>query len=158
METSRYVKDPIMIKAFREFLAKGLSENLQNEKIFWGRCATHAKVILIDDAWISIGSANCQKRSFYTDIEMGTVVVHDVWVKEYRKRLWRFLCRQAVNNVPDSIDQALNIWDSSWGANQNTAQLNPGKVLRAYFKLEGYYDPYSSIKHQRQDPDSNDLI
>jgi phosphatidylserine/phosphatidylglycerophosphate/cardiolipin synthase-like enzyme len=160
VEDPYYVKSPIMIKAFREYLAEGIDEFSQDEKIFWGFCDTHAKVILIDDTWISVGSANCQKRSFYTDIEMGAVVVHDVWVKDYRKRLWSFLCRPAKNDVPDNIDQALNIWDRGWGNSQNTAQLNPNKTGRAFFFRQGYFpdSPYSSILHQRQDPDSNDSI
>jgi hypothetical protein len=91
---------------------------------------------------------------------MGAVVVHDVWVKDYRKRLWSFLCRPAKNDVPDNIDQALNIWDRGWGNSQNTAQLNPNKTGRAFFSRQGYFpdSPYSSILHQRQDPDSNDSI
>lgn len=36
----------------------------------WTGNAVHCKVTIIDDTWCAIGSANCMRRSLYTDIEL----------------------------------------------------------------------------------------
>ena len=36
----------------------------------WTGNAVHCKVTIIDDTWCAVGSANCMRRSLYTDIEL----------------------------------------------------------------------------------------
>jgi phosphatidylserine/phosphatidylglycerophosphate/cardiolipin synthase-like enzyme len=94
-------------------LVKGIPDNDVNDHVVWGNTITHAKVMLIDDKWVSIGSANCMRRSFYTDIEMGVSIMHQSWVLAFRKQFWGSYC--GTNNViPDDIVQALGIWSRIW--------------------------------------------
>lgn len=48
----------------------------------------HAKVAIVDDAWLTIGSANLNEHSLFNDTEMN-IVCHDVELaRETRLRLW----------------------------------------------------------------------
>src|SRR5438552_3333279 len=50
----------------------------------------HAKTTLIDDKWAIIGSANCMRRSLYTDWEHSLAFIEgaDNIVSGYRCKLW----------------------------------------------------------------------
>ncbi|HEY5814451.1 MAG TPA: phospholipase D-like domain-containing protein [Terrimicrobiaceae bacterium] len=41
----------------------------------WTGNAVHCKVTIIDDVWCAIGSANCMRRSLYTDIELSVAIL-----------------------------------------------------------------------------------
>jgi phosphatidylserine/phosphatidylglycerophosphate/cardiolipin synthase-like enzyme len=41
----------------------------------WERNVVHSKVTIIDDIWCAIGSANCMRRSLYTDIELAVGIL-----------------------------------------------------------------------------------
>jgi hypothetical protein len=41
----------------------------------WTGNAVHCKVTIIDDTWCAIGSANCMRRSLYTDIELSIAIL-----------------------------------------------------------------------------------
>src|SRR5205085_5314187 len=48
----------------------------------------HAKVWIVDDAWMTIGSANLNEHSLFNDTEMN-VVIHDAALaRDTRLRLW----------------------------------------------------------------------
>jgi phosphatidylserine/phosphatidylglycerophosphate/cardiolipin synthase-like enzyme len=48
----------------------------------------HAKVGIVDDAWLTVGSANLNAHSFYNDTEVNVVVREPALVREARLRLW----------------------------------------------------------------------
>ena len=48
----------------------------------------HAKVMLVDDKWLTIGTANTDPRSFLIDDEINLVVRDDELAKKLRLRLW----------------------------------------------------------------------
>jgi phosphatidylserine/phosphatidylglycerophosphate/cardiolipin synthase-like enzyme len=41
----------------------------------WTGNAVHCKVTIIDDTWCAIGSANCMRRSLYTDVELSVSIL-----------------------------------------------------------------------------------
>jgi len=41
----------------------------------WNNTAVHSKVTIVDDVWCAVGSANCLRRSLYTDIELSVCVI-----------------------------------------------------------------------------------
>jgi phosphatidylserine/phosphatidylglycerophosphate/cardiolipin synthase-like enzyme len=41
----------------------------------WAGNTVHCKVTIIDDVWCAIGSANCMRRSLYTDIELSVSIL-----------------------------------------------------------------------------------
>jgi phosphatidylserine/phosphatidylglycerophosphate/cardiolipin synthase-like enzyme len=55
----------------------------------------HSKMMLIDDAFASIGSANCNRRGYYSDGECNIFAIRetiadgdDNWIRDLRIRLW----------------------------------------------------------------------
>jgi phosphatidylserine/phosphatidylglycerophosphate/cardiolipin synthase-like enzyme len=78
----------------------------------------HSKTTLVDDHWAIIGSANCTRRSLYTDWEHSVVFVDedDAAVKAYRKKLWAFHFNEANVNTFDNLANSLYRWEPTWGA------------------------------------------
>ena len=48
----------------------------------------HAKVGIVDDRWLTIGSANLNNHSFYNDTEVNVVLHDERLARETRLRLW----------------------------------------------------------------------
>ncbi|MCA1667723.1 MAG: phospholipase D-like domain-containing protein [Thermomicrobia bacterium] len=48
----------------------------------------HAKVAIIDDAWLTIGSANLNERGFFTDSEINAVIADATIARNLRIDLW----------------------------------------------------------------------
>ena len=48
----------------------------------------HAKVGIVDDAWMTIGSANLNEHSLFNDTEMNVVTCDPALVRDTRLRLW----------------------------------------------------------------------
>jgi phosphatidylserine/phosphatidylglycerophosphate/cardiolipin synthase-like enzyme len=48
----------------------------------------HAKVGIVDDSWLTIGSANLNEHSLFNDTEMNLVVTDPARVRNARHRLW----------------------------------------------------------------------
>jgi phosphatidylserine/phosphatidylglycerophosphate/cardiolipin synthase-like enzyme len=49
----------------------------------------HAKIGIVDDRWLCIGSANLNEHSFYNDSEACVITTDETLVRETRLRLWR---------------------------------------------------------------------
>jgi phosphatidylserine/phosphatidylglycerophosphate/cardiolipin synthase-like enzyme len=76
----------------------------------------HSKTTLVDDHWAIIGSANCTRRSLYTDWEHSVVFVdeNDTAVKQYRQRLWASHFGEAPARF-DNLAYSLYRWEPTWG-------------------------------------------
>ena len=48
----------------------------------------HAKIGIVDDRWLTIGSANLNEHSLFNDTEMNLVVLDEPIVRDVRLRLW----------------------------------------------------------------------
>ena len=48
----------------------------------------HAKIGIVDDRWLTLGSANLNEHSLFNDTEMNVVVQHPALARETRLRLW----------------------------------------------------------------------
>jgi len=53
-----------------------------------GPLYVHAKVGIVDDAWLTVGSANLNEHSFFNDTEMNIVTCDARVARETRLRLW----------------------------------------------------------------------
>lgn len=111
------VDKPDVVNAYRNHLVKDIDWQSQRHLVYWGHYSCHSKVMIVDDVWASVGSANCQGRSFYTDIEMGVSIVHKEWVPLFRRELWATFCRSTANFIPADIDEALGLWYPYWHPN-----------------------------------------
>jgi len=54
-----------------------------------GQVYVHAKIGIVDDRWLAIGSANLNEHSFFNDTEACIVTCDEELVRETRLRLWR---------------------------------------------------------------------
>jgi phosphatidylserine/phosphatidylglycerophosphate/cardiolipin synthase-like enzyme len=72
-----------------------------------GPLYVHAKVGIVDDVWMTIGSANLNEHSLFNDSEMNVVCRDEALVRETRMRLWsEHLAGQAVDGpVAQVVDE-----------------------------------------------------
>jgi phosphatidylserine/phosphatidylglycerophosphate/cardiolipin synthase-like enzyme len=49
----------------------------------------HAKIGIVDDRWLAIGSANLNEHSFYNDTEACVITCDEELARSTRLRLWR---------------------------------------------------------------------
>jgi len=90
----------------------------------WQDVSVHSKIILIDDTWCCIGSANSLRRSLYTDIELSVSILEaptpdqllpknaqeeelltnnkraPSFIQRFRRDLWATYCGLPVNPAP----------------------------------------------------------
>jgi len=71
----------------------------------------HAKVGIVDDAWMTIGSANLNEHSLFNDTEMNVVIREPSLIRETRLRLWT----EHLDRPSKELDaSAATIIDSLW--------------------------------------------
>ncbi len=71
----------------------------------------HAKLAVIDDTWLTIGSANLNEHSLFNDTEMNIVTHDPALARETRLRLWSEHLELPIDNLErDPIDVIDNIW------------------------------------------------
>ena len=61
----------------------------------------HAKVGIVDDHWLTIGSANLNAHSLFNDTEMNVVTDDPALAKDTRVRLWT----EHLELEPGAIDE-----------------------------------------------------
>jgi phosphatidylserine/phosphatidylglycerophosphate/cardiolipin synthase-like enzyme len=108
------------------------SGNVQLLKTFG--VTVHSKTTLIDDRWAIIGSANCMRRSLYTDWEHSVAFVDDsqvpnsqLAVAHYRQTLWN---EHFKHDNPDDfadIQSSLHSWEANWGTSGGAAPPLPNR-------------------------------
>ena len=64
-----------------------------------GPLYVHAKIGIVDDAWLTVGSANLNEHSFFNDTEMNVVTRDPAVVRETRLRLWAEHLERSVKEV-----------------------------------------------------------
>ncbi|QXJ20400.1 hypothetical protein AGRA3207_001106 [Actinomadura graeca] len=107
----------------------------------WPRTGVHGTVAIVDDRWCAVGSANCTRRSLYTDIELSVGVLDtgdSTFVRTLRRDLWARYCGlppdaempfmritgAGLDRLLD-LDAALAIWDATWGTPLPGVHLRP---------------------------------
>ena len=71
----------------------------------------HAKVAIIDDAWLTLGSANLNEHSLFNDTEMNVVARDPGLARETRLRLWAEHLEVPVASIPDDPVRAVDeLW------------------------------------------------
>ena len=66
----------------------------------------HAKVGIVDDRWLTVGSANLNEHSLFNDTEVNVVICDEKLARDARLRLWaEHLERQAgeVEGEPSRV-------------------------------------------------------
>jgi phosphatidylserine/phosphatidylglycerophosphate/cardiolipin synthase-like enzyme len=70
----------------------------------------HAKLAIIDDRWMTVGSANTNNRSMILDAECNAQIAHSEFVSTIRKKIWSELLDDKVGSADEpnlAIEQGL---------------------------------------------------
>jgi phosphatidylserine/phosphatidylglycerophosphate/cardiolipin synthase-like enzyme len=71
----------------------------------------HAKIGIIDDNWLTIGSANLNEHSLFNDTEMNIVTHDSELARETRLRLWAEHLELQVEQIPPNPNRAIDdLW------------------------------------------------
>ena len=71
----------------------------------------HAKIAIIDDNWLTLGSANLNEHSLFNDTEMNIVSHDPELAQQTRLRLWAEHLELPVDEIPADPIQAIdNLW------------------------------------------------
>jgi phosphatidylserine/phosphatidylglycerophosphate/cardiolipin synthase-like enzyme len=69
------------------------------------------KVVIVDDAWLTIGSANLNEHSFFNDTEVNVVTCDPGLARRTRLRLWaEHLERPEQDVAGDTTDVVDRLW------------------------------------------------
>jgi len=77
-----------------------------------GPLYVHAKVGLVDDRWLTIGSANLNEHSLFNDTEVNVVLREERLVRETRLRLWAEHLRCDVSEL--AAEDPTRVIDQRW--------------------------------------------
>ncbi len=76
-----------------------------------GPLYVHAKIGIVDDRWITIGSANLNEHSFFNDTEMNVTVCDETLARETRLRLWSEHLEQPLDAVAGESSRVIDqLW------------------------------------------------
>ncbi|HEY2181425.1 MAG TPA: phosphatidylserine/phosphatidylglycerophosphate/cardiolipin synthase family protein [Solirubrobacteraceae bacterium] len=88
----------------------------------------HAKIGIVDDAWLTLGSANLNEHSFFNDTEMNVVCCDAALARETRLRLWSEHLERPIDDVSgDACDVVDGLWRPT--AVEQRARLERGEPL-----------------------------
>jgi phosphatidylserine/phosphatidylglycerophosphate/cardiolipin synthase-like enzyme len=76
-----------------------------------GPLYVHAKIGIVDDAWLTVGSANLNEHSFFNDTEMNVVTCNPKLARETRLRLWAEHLERSVEEVSG---EPVRVIDDLW--------------------------------------------
>jgi phosphatidylserine/phosphatidylglycerophosphate/cardiolipin synthase-like enzyme len=81
----------------------------------------HAKVMIVDDEWLTVGSANINERGFKYEAEINAAILDKKTAKDLRLRLMaehlKIPADKAHSKLGD-IDTAFKLWEEHCAANQ----------------------------------------
>jgi phosphatidylserine/phosphatidylglycerophosphate/cardiolipin synthase-like enzyme len=86
----------------------------------------HAKVGIVDDRWLTLGSANLNARSFFNDSEVNVVSCDAALARDTRLRL----CGPPISNATSTRSLATRAPSSTnSGARSQPSSAQPGAVF-----------------------------
>ena len=82
----------------------------------------HSKAAIVDDAWLTVGSANLNEHSLFNDTEVNAVVREQSFVRDARLRLW------SEHVETDAAGEPCRVIDELWRA--RAVEASPERKLR----------------------------
>jgi phosphatidylserine/phosphatidylglycerophosphate/cardiolipin synthase-like enzyme len=72
----------------------------------------HSKIGIVDDRWLTVGSANLNSHSLFNDTEMNVVTLDPRLARDTRLRLWSEHLERPVSEIDgDSTDVVESLWE-----------------------------------------------
>ena len=71
----------------------------------------HAKIGIVDDRWLTIGSANLNEHSLFSDTELNVVACNERLARELRLRLWAEHLQRSADDV---AGDSTRVVDEQW--------------------------------------------
>jgi phosphatidylserine/phosphatidylglycerophosphate/cardiolipin synthase-like enzyme len=92
------------------------------------RVYVHAKVGIVDDRWLTLGSANLNAHSFYNDTEVNLVTCNAALARDTRLRLWAAHLERDIDEI---AGHATTVVDELWRpiAAEQRERRNRGEPL-----------------------------
>lgn len=82
------------------------------QRLCWADVDVHAKIMIVDDVWLTVGSANIHDRGFRSEAELNAVVLDKAEAGQLRKRLMAEHLELAVDDPRlADIDTAFDLWE-----------------------------------------------
>jgi phosphatidylserine/phosphatidylglycerophosphate/cardiolipin synthase-like enzyme len=105
----------------------------------------HSKIGIVDDRWLTVGSANLNSHSLFNDTEMNVVTLDPRLARDTRLRLWsEHLERLASEIDSDSTDVVERLWEPI--AEEQLERLEKGEPLtHRLVKLPGVSRHYRRV-------------
>lgn len=131
---------------YADFIQRKLIESLQQSgrdrfgvfslRLHWedgGDLYVHSKVMIVDDKWYTIGSANTNPRSFHLDNEINIVVRDDQTARQLRMDLWKEHMQAGEQLIKqfslENSKQFVKMWTAIAKANKNRRTLKERAVI-----------------------------
>jgi phosphatidylserine/phosphatidylglycerophosphate/cardiolipin synthase-like enzyme len=93
-----------------------------------GPAYVHAKIGIVDDRWLTIGSANLNEHSLFNDTEMNVVCCDPAIARETRLRLWAEHLERPIDDLSgDVCDIVDRVWRPT--AEEQRLRLERGEPL-----------------------------
>ena len=105
----------------------------------------HAKVMIVDDKWITIGSANMDNDGFKNSTEVDLGITSPILAQQLRVKLWSEHLTEEDDSSNNRVD--LNSFDEGFDAWKALASDNGTRILRGE-RIRGhvYYYNFEEMK------------
>lgn len=114
-----------------------------DQRLVWEEVDVHAKVMVVDDVWLTVGSANINDRGFKTEGETNVVVLDKGLGKDLRTRLMAEHLEVPVDDPRlDDVDESFDLWEAHGRENPRRKMLDEAPLSRVHhFVQEGLARP-----------------
>ncbi len=132
----------LQLRSFDTVVTWGVDET----EARWGDIDVHSKMLIVDDKFMSVGSANKNNRGMVYEGELNIAVLDDAWVRDARRRIFANLLPEGTSATDDvsvwwnDLKQAA-AWNDAvyerWDAEGGDISLD-GAPLPAEYRPEGF--------------------
>lgn len=110
-----------------------------DDRVVYEEVDVHAKVMIVDDVWLTVGSANINDRGFRTEGEINAVVLDKGLAGDLRRRLMsEHLEVDPADPRLDDVDASFDLWEAHGRENPKRKDLGEEPWSRVHhFVQEG---------------------
>ena len=114
----------------------------------------HSKIMIVDDRWITIGSANTDRDGFKDSTEFDLAMTSTTLAQQLRAKLWREHLKDYIYSSSNDINlndfnKGFEVWEKV--ANDNGKRVQKGEAIQGhiyYYNFEemNFPPPYLGAK------------